>query len=80
MRGRNGSTPSVPGARRFKVPSTILKTIEALAARLKTDQSPRARLCAAAFDEPELLAHCARCKQPVRFNPFAVDNPLALEQ
>ena len=61
---------------RFPSPSAILDTIAAITrnARLGPDDSPCLKLPAEAWDEPHLLSECLLCHEPLRFNPFVVDN------
>jgi hypothetical protein len=42
--------------------------------RLSSRQSPCLNLPSEAWEDPRLLSECAQCHQPVRFNPFIVDN------
>jgi len=64
--------------RQFKPPSGATETIERISSRLRPEQSPCLDLDKSAFIDPALEATCPYCKNPVRFNPFAVDNPLGL--
>lgn len=43
-------------------------------ANLTDNQSPCLDLPAEAWDEPQLLSACPLCRQPLKFNPFVVDN------
>ena len=62
--------------RRFVTPRTALDAILDIArnANLSLDDSPCAELPAEAWDDPRLFSECPHCRQPVRFNPFIVDN------
>ncbi len=44
-----------------------------LTAHLAQNQSPCLELSPQAWDEPRLLSQCPRCHQPLRFNPFVLD-------
>ena len=61
---------------RFPISDTILDVIMAIAreANLSSDQSPCLELPAEAWEEPRLLSECPHCHEPLRFNPFIVDN------
>jgi len=61
---------------RFPVADKILDVIRAINrnANLSPDQSPCLELPAEAWDEPKLLSECPLCHQPLKFNPFIVDN------
>ena len=37
-------------------------------------QSPCLELPAEAWDDPRLLSECPNCRQPLKFNPFVIDN------
>jgi hypothetical protein len=43
-------------------------------ANLSRDESACTNLPREAWDEPRLLCACPHCSQPLRFNPFVVDN------
>jgi len=43
-------------------------------ANLAPDDSPCAKFPDEAWDEPRLLSECPHCHEPLRFNPFIVDN------
>ena len=43
-------------------------------ARLSPDDSPCLKLPAEAFNDPRLVSQCPHCHQPLKFNPFVVDN------
>jgi WD40 repeat protein len=62
--------------RRFPVPSAILDPIAGITrnAGLKPRESPCLKLPADAWDEPRLLGECPLCHEPLKFNPFVVDN------
>ncbi len=62
--------------RRFQIPVAILDTIAAITrnVHLDPDDSPSLKLPAEASDEPRLLSECPLCHQPIKFNPFVVDN------
>ena len=36
--------------------------------------APYLQLPAQAWEDPRLLSECPHCRQPLRFNPFIVDN------
>jgi hypothetical protein len=61
---------------RLSVPTHILDTITAItsAARLEIAASPFATFPAEAWADPRLLSECPLCHEPLRFNPFVVDN------
>ena len=61
---------------RFQVPATILDTIAAITrtARIGLDDSPCLSLPAEAWDEPRLVGECPLCHEPLKFNPFVLDN------
>jgi hypothetical protein len=62
--------------RRFPAPAVILDTIAAVTrtARLVPDDSTSLGLPAEAWAEPRLLSECPLCHEPLKFNPFVVDN------
>ena len=62
--------------KRFSVAATVLDVIRGItrAANLTPDQSPCLELPDEAWDEPRLLSECPLCHQPLKFNPFVVDN------
>jgi WD40 repeat protein len=61
---------------RFAPPANALDAIRGIgrAARLREDQSPCAVLSAESWQEPRLMSECGKCRKPLRFNPFIVDN------
>jgi len=61
---------------RFPVSYEILNIIKAIARdnNLSLDQSPCLTLPMEAWDDPRLLSECPLCHNPLRFNPFIVDN------
>lgn len=61
---------------RFVPSANALDTIEGIthAAALREDQSPCLELPDEAWQEPSLVSECAHCHEPLRFNPFMVDN------
>ncbi|HVR30787.1 MAG TPA: NACHT domain-containing protein [Thermoanaerobaculia bacterium] len=61
---------------RFPTPGAVLHTITAIArdARLSENGSPCLELPREAWDEPRLLSACPHCHQPLRLNPFVVDD------
>jgi len=61
---------------RFVPPDGVFDVIRGITrnANLSLDDSPCAKLPYEAWDEPRLLSQCPHCHQPVRFNPFIVDN------
>jgi len=61
---------------RFLVAANLLDVISSITrnANLSDDQSPCLDLPAEAWDEPKLLSKCPLCRQPLKFNPFVVDN------
>ncbi len=61
---------------RISPPASVIDTIRSISrnAGLSADQSPCATLPAEAWDEPGLLSECPHCNQPLRFNPFIVNN------
>jgi len=69
---------------RFPAPAPILETIAAItrSAGLGPDDNPfpveegpvPARLPAEAWDDPRLLSECSVCHEPLKFNPFVLDN------
>lgn len=62
--------------KRFVTPSSTLDVIRSFTRSwdLAPDDSPCAKLPDEAWDEARLLSECTHCHQPVRFNPFIVDN------
>ena len=54
----------------------ILDTIAGITrdARLSPDDSPCLKLPREDWDDPCLLSACPHCHQPLKFNPFVVDN------
>ena len=60
----------------FVVANEILGAIKSINrnARLSPGDSPCLKLPAEAFNDPRLLSACPHCHQPLRFNPFVVDN------
>jgi WD40 repeat protein len=62
--------------RRFPVSDEVLNVITAVTrdANLSHDQSPCLELPVEAWEEPCLLSECPLCHQPLKFNPFIVDN------
>jgi len=61
---------------RFSTPDEILEMIEDIQrnANLTPDQSPCLDLPVEAWEEPKLLSECPSCHQPLKYNPFVVDN------
>jgi WD40 repeat protein len=75
--GRWDDQPTAPCercGRRFAPPPAVLDAARGLARGLGPDSPPCLALPAAAWDEPRLRADCPHCGQPLRFNPFLVDN------
>jgi hypothetical protein len=62
--------------RRFTVPAIALDAFRRIAkiVGLSVGDSPCAELPSEAWDEPRLLSVCAHCRQPLRFNPFVIDD------
>lgn len=62
--------------RRLEAPPIILDIIKSIkrSANLSFCQSPCVYLLPEAWDEPRLLSECPSCRQPLKFNPFIVDN------
>ena len=62
--------------KRFATEKKILDTIARITkdARLSPDDSPCLKLPQEAWDDPRLLSQCPHCHQPLKFNPFVVDN------
>ena len=60
----------------FVVSGEILDVIRSISrnARLSPDDSPCLKLPDEAFNDPRLLSACPHCHQPLKFNPFVVDN------
>ncbi|MCR4321229.1 MAG: hypothetical protein NUV74_12950 [Candidatus Brocadiaceae bacterium] len=54
----------------------ILETIAGITrdARLSPKDSPCLKLPKDAWNDPRLLSQCPHCHQPLKFNPFVVDN------
>ena len=75
-----GTTPSqfsaTLAASASRSPATILDTIAAITrtARIGLDDSPCLSLPAEAWDEPRLVGECPLCHEPLKFNPFVLDN------
>jgi WD40 repeat protein len=61
---------------RFAVSSAVEDTINGIfrEADLASDQYPSVHLPAEAWEEPRLMTECPRCRQPLRSNPFMLDN------
>jgi hypothetical protein len=61
---------------RTPVTNEILDVIFTISrdADLSPHQSPCLELPEEAWDEPRLLSECPFCHQPLKFNPFVVDN------
>jgi WD40 repeat protein len=61
---------------RFAPVPVVLDAIASIArtANLSPDQSPCLALPAEAWDEPRLLSEYPHCHEPLKFNPFIVDN------
>jgi WD40 repeat protein len=61
---------------RFPVSDEVLDVIKGINqdAKLSPGQSPCLELPAEAWEEPRLLSKCPACHQPLKFNPFIVDN------
>jgi WD40 repeat protein len=62
--------------RRFAAGETVLDAIRDIADKyaLGANEFSRTSLPAEAWNDPRLLSECAHCHQPLRFNPFIVDN------
>jgi len=62
--------------RRFALPLLVIDAINGITktAGLAAGQSPCADLPPEAWSDPRLLSTCPNCDQPLRFNPFIVDN------
>ena len=62
--------------KRLVAEKKILDTIAGITrdARLSPEDSPCLKLPAEAFNDPRLISACPHCHQPLRFNPFVVDN------
>lgn len=62
--------------RRTWAPSSVIDAIQRLGreARLSSDHSPCVNMQAEAWNDPRLLSECSHCHEPLRFNPFIVDN------
>ncbi len=60
----------------FTPSATVLDAIHGISrnANLSLDQSPCLELPAEAWDELRLLSECPHCHEPLKFNPFIVDN------
>ncbi|MFQ5864548.1 MAG: WD40 repeat domain-containing protein [bacterium] len=61
---------------RFIPPASVIEAIRGINqdANLSPAQSPCLQLPDEAWDEPRLLSECPHCHQPLKFNPFIVDN------
>lgn len=61
---------------RFSPEPSVLEAIRGISkeADLSPTQSPCFYLGPEAWNEPSLLSECPQCCQPLRFNPFIVDN------
>jgi len=61
---------------RFVTTTKVLDVIRAITktANLSAGESPCAKLPPEAWDDPLLLSECLLCHQPLRVNPFIVDN------
>jgi hypothetical protein len=57
-------------------PSTVVDAIRGIAkdAKLKPGDSPCLKLPDQAWDDPRLLSTCSLCREPLKYNPFVVDN------
>ncbi len=62
--------------KRFATEKKILDTIAGITrdARLSPDDPPCLKLPQEAFNDPRLIYACPHCHQPLKFNPFVVDN------
>ena len=62
--------------RRVPVSPSVLDAIQSITrdAGLAAHDSPCLKLPAEAWEEDHLLSECQNCRQPLRFNPFVVDN------
>jgi hypothetical protein len=62
--------------KRFVPSDLVLDAIRAITkeANVSVDESQCAQLPREAWDEPRLMTDCLQCHQPLRFNPFIVDN------
>ena len=62
--------------KRFVTEKKILDAIAGITrdARLAPDDSPCLKLPQEAFNDPRLISECPHCHQPLKFNPFVVDN------
>jgi WD40 repeat protein len=60
--------------KRFVPHESVLNTIKNLNAHIAPDQAPCLELPDEAWDEPRLFSECAHCHDPLRFNPFIVDD------
>lgn len=62
--------------RRFVPSRVILDAIHGIAknAQLSSEDVPSVKLPDEAWDEKRLVSECRNCHQPVKFNPFIVDN------
>jgi hypothetical protein len=60
----------------FPAPPPVLETVNAIArdAGLGARGSPCLKLAAEAWNEPGLISECPKCHEPLKFNPFVVDN------
>ncbi len=61
-------------SKRFVVQPTVLDTIMDITTHTIPNQIPSVSLPQGAWDEPRLLSECPLCNQPLRYNPFIVDN------
>jgi hypothetical protein len=61
---------------RFYVPSTVVSAIGAIGrdCRLGPSDPPCLRLPDDAWNDPRLVDDCPLCNEPLKFNPFIVDN------
>lgn len=57
-------------------PSSVLDAIRGIAKNSKFEpgDSPCLKLSDEAWDEPRLRSHCSLCHEPLKYNPFVVDN------
>ena len=62
--------------KRIVAEKKILDTIAGITrdARFSPEDSPCLKLPAEAFNDPRLVSACPHCHQPLKFNPFVVDN------
>ncbi|MEK6284535.1 MAG: hypothetical protein AABO57_02230 [Acidobacteriota bacterium] len=58
------------------LPSLVLDEISGIAtiSNLGPGDSPCMKMPDDAWDEPRLLSCCSLCREPLKYNPFVVDN------